>query len=95
MILADPTDIPERDRLRSPVEALQWDLAKRLLTLGQNVILEWGFWSREERESVRLEAEDLGATVVLHYCRNARRALGSPFVAQRSAAARYVCRHEG
>ncbi len=66
-ILADPTDIPERDRLRSPVEALQWDLAKRLLTLGQNVILEWGFWSREERESVRLEAEDLGATVVLHY----------------------------
>ncbi len=66
-ILADPTDIPERDRLRSPVEALQWDLARRLLMLGQDVILEWGFWSREERERYRVEAEALGAIVVLHY----------------------------
>ena len=63
--------IPERDRLRSPVEALQWDLAKRLLTLGQNVILEWGFWSCEERESVRLEAEDRRDRRVALSCRNA------------------------
>ncbi len=66
-ILADVTDIAERDRLRSPVEALQWELAKRLLSLGQNVILENGFWSHAERESYRAEAEALGAEVELHY----------------------------
>jgi predicted kinase len=66
-ILADPADIPERDRLRAPVEVLQWDLAKRLLALGQDVILENGFWSRAERVSYRAEAEALGAEVVLHY----------------------------
>ena len=66
-ILADPTNIPERDRLRSPVEALQWDLARRLLALDQNVILENGFWSRAERMSYRAEAEALGADVVLHF----------------------------
>ena len=66
-ILADVTDIAERDRLRSPIESLQWDLAKRLLALGQNVILENGFWSRAEREAYRAEAEALGASVALHY----------------------------
>ena len=66
-ILADVGDIAERDRLRSPIEALQWDLAKRLLALNQDVILENGFWSRAERESYRAEAEALGAEVKLHY----------------------------
>ena len=66
-ILDDPADIPERDRLRSPIEALQWDLAKRLLALGQDVILENGFWSRAERLRYRTEAEALGAEAVLHY----------------------------
>lgn len=66
-ILADVRDIAERDRLRSPIESLQWGLAKRLLALGQNVILENGFWSRAEREAYRAEGEALGAAVVLHY----------------------------
>jgi predicted kinase len=66
-ILADPNDIPELDRLRSPVESLQWDVAKRTLVLGVNAILENGFWSREERNYFRNEAEGLGANVELHY----------------------------
>jgi predicted kinase len=66
-ILADPHDIAELDRLRSPVESLQWDLAKRALALGVNVVLEFGFWSREERVHFRTEAESLGAQVELHY----------------------------
>jgi predicted kinase len=66
-ILADPHDIPELDRLRSPVESLQWDVAKRALVLGVNAILENGFWSREERNYFRNEAEGLGANVELHY----------------------------
>ena len=66
-ILADVTDQAELDRLRAPVEALQWDVAKRALQLGIDVILEWGFWSREERAYYRTAAKAIGAQVVLHY----------------------------
>lgn len=55
------------DRLRTPVESVQWEVAKRALTLGINVILENGFWSREERDSYRAQAETLGAHVKLIY----------------------------
>ncbi len=66
-ILADAHDLAELDRLRDPVESLQWGLAKRALVLGINVILENGFWSREERVRYRLQAEELGARVELRY----------------------------
>lgn len=66
-ILLDPTDTVEMDRLRSIVESMQWDFAKRLLVLGINVILENGFWSREERSRFRAEAETIGAKVKLHF----------------------------
>ena len=66
-ILADVTDTFEMDRLRTPVESVQWEVAKRALTLGVNVILENGFWSREERASYRSQAEALGAQVQLIY----------------------------
>ena len=66
-LLSDVTDIRERDRLRSPVESIQWDIAKRALTLGIDVVLEWGFWSREERAHYRSQAEALGARVELRY----------------------------
>lgn len=66
-LLADITDTVERDRLRSPVESLQWEVAKRALALGMDVVLEWGFWSREERTRYRSEAEALGARVELRY----------------------------
>jgi predicted kinase len=66
-ILADPTDTAELDRLRSPVEGVQWEVAKRVLALGVDVVLEWGFWSRDERARYRVEAEALGARVELHY----------------------------
>ena len=67
VILSDPSDIPELDRLRDPVEAVQWEVAKRALVLGVDVVLEYGFWSRAERTRFRKEAEALGAQVVLHY----------------------------
>jgi predicted kinase len=66
-LLHDIGNIDERDRLRSPVESLQWEVAKRALLLDNNVILEWGFWSREERIRYRTEAELLGARVELRY----------------------------
>lgn len=67
VILADASDLAELDRLRSPVEAVQWDVAIRALQLGIDVILEWGFWSREERMRYRSLAEAAGARVELHF----------------------------
>lgn len=66
-LLADAADIEERDRLRAPVEAIQWEVAQRVLALGRDVVLEWGFWSREERARYRAQAEALGARVELRY----------------------------
>ena len=52
---------------RAAVEAIQWELAQRLLAHEVDVILESGFWSRKEREAVRSRAAELGASVELHY----------------------------
>jgi predicted kinase len=42
-------------------------LTERLLALGTSVILEWGFWAREERDEKRDLARSLGAAVELRY----------------------------
>jgi predicted kinase len=55
-------DRVKRDAVREPIEALQWKLAQRVLTLGTNVVLDWGFWSRQERTTYRQEAATLGAS---------------------------------
>jgi len=52
----------ERDR----IEKLQWQLAQRLLTLGDTVIVEWGTWGKWERDLLRERARELGAAVELH-----------------------------
>ena len=53
---------------RDAVEKVQWQLAQRLLSLGQNVVLENGFWRRTEREAYRAAAAELGADSKLIYC---------------------------
>jgi predicted kinase len=50
---------------RPLVERLQWELALRTLALGVNVVLDWGLWTREERDRYRSEAQERGARVVL------------------------------
>ncbi len=52
---------------RSRIEALQWDVSQRLLTLGQVVLIEWGTWARAERDALRTRARELGASVELRY----------------------------
>ncbi|MFB4286220.1 AAA family ATPase [Nonomuraea sp. ATR24] len=41
--------------------------AEELLRLGQTVVLEFGFWTRAEREEKRLRARALGVPVELRY----------------------------
>ena len=52
---------------RVRLEARLWRLAQELLGLGQSVVMENGFWAREERDGLRLGARSLGAAVELHY----------------------------
>ncbi len=49
------------DGARDPVESVQWEVAARALTLGVDVLLDFGFWSRSEREQFRARAAELGA----------------------------------
>lgn len=66
-LLADKTNNPEMDRIREVVEARQWVQAKKLLQLGNTVLIENGFWSIEERERYRSEAKNIGAEVSIYY----------------------------
>ncbi|GAA0991846.1 AAA family ATPase [Acrocarpospora macrocephala] len=59
----DPYAEEARDRL----EGLLRQHAYELLRLGQDVILEFGFWARAERDELRLAARALGAAVELRY----------------------------
>ena len=58
----DPHDEAARDRLERTLTRH----ALRLLTLGVDVILEYGFWGRSERDQKRAEARSVGARVELH-----------------------------
>ena len=59
----DYYDEPRRVRLEDRL----WGLSQELLGLGQSVVLENGFWAREERDELRRAARALGVAVELHY----------------------------
>jgi hypothetical protein len=58
---------PEHDARHTLIETMLWDIASRALALGTSVILDFGFWAREEREDFRLRAKQLGAGSEVHY----------------------------
>ena len=49
------------------IETMLWGIAARVLVLGVNVILDFGFWARSEREDYRTRAAQLGASSEIHY----------------------------
>ena len=49
------------------IEKIIWDVARRVLVMGSNVILDFGFWDRKERDDFRNRAKNLGVTFKLHY----------------------------
>lgn len=74
-------DIQQRDPetfhglARDRTEALQREVAGRLLALGVDVILENGFWGRSERDEHRTWARAQGARVAMRYLEVAREEL--------------------
>ena len=59
----DPFDGDVGVRLETQLLAL----TKRLLTLGTSVVLEWGLWTRVERDELRDMARSLGVAVELRF----------------------------
>ena len=57
---------PEHDARHRLIETLQWDVASRALAHRMNVILDFGLWAREERETYRARAKQLGASSEVH-----------------------------
>ena len=46
---------------------LIWTTASRVLELGQDVIMDFGFWSRASRDDARRRAYDVGAQAQLYF----------------------------
>ena len=58
---------PDHDARHGLIEAIIWDVAARALQLGTNVILDFGFWGKSEREDYRARASQLGAESVVYF----------------------------
>jgi len=52
---------PDHDKRHEMIESMLWRVAERVLSLGTNVILDFGFWAKEERDDFRSRARGLGA----------------------------------
>lgn len=52
---------------RKLVEELQWEVALKALKLGQSVVLENGFWSKQERVWYGEQAAAVGARTKLYF----------------------------
>lgn len=60
---------------RAVVEAIQWEIAARVLRIGASVILDFGFWGRDERDDFRARATAVGARTKVHYLNVSRQEL--------------------
>ncbi len=52
---------PEHEKRHNLIESLLWGIARRALSLGTSIILDFGFWARKEREYFRAQAREVGA----------------------------------
>jgi predicted kinase len=62
-------DVDEKDHedRHNVVESLLWDVTSRVLVLGVDVILDFGFWVRSQRDDMRSRAAELGADFIIHF----------------------------
>lgn len=52
---------------RACIEGFQLELSLDLLRAGQHVVIEWGVWTRAERDALRDAAQSIGAEVELRH----------------------------
>ncbi len=66
-LFGNDAEDPEHDNRHGAIEAMLWNVAARALELRINVILDFGFWARVEREDYRSRAKQLGASSEIHF----------------------------
>lgn len=66
-LFGDDAGDPAHDARHTAVEEIMWDVAERVLAMGGSVVLDFGFWSREERDDFRARARRLGVGFRLHF----------------------------
>ncbi len=64
---SDEADFAEHNARHAAIEQLLWETAARVLVLGVDVILDFGFWTRSERDAFRAKAHELGAGFKIHF----------------------------
>jgi predicted kinase len=60
-------DEPDYVARIEPCQELIWDVARQVLGVGHDVVLDWNQWSRDRRAKWRDRARELGYEVVVHY----------------------------
>ncbi len=66
-VFGDDLTMAENEQYRDRMERTLLDLAMRMLELGVDVVLDFGVWSRAEREEFRARAAAVGARSELHF----------------------------
>ena len=58
---------PEHDDRHSTIESIQWNIVAQLLEKDIDAILDFGLWTRAERDDFRARANTLGAKTKIHF----------------------------
>ena len=58
---------PDHDLRHDTIEDLLWRVAAPVLSHGVDVILDFGFWKRIEREDYRARAAAIGVPTIIHF----------------------------
>jgi predicted kinase len=66
-LFGDDVGHEKHDERHASLERIMWDVARRVLEMGGDVILDFGCWARVERDEYRRRAKELGADFKLHY----------------------------
>lgn len=64
---SDEADWSAHNARHSTIERLLWETTSRVLSLGVDVILDFGFWARSERDEFRAKAQNLGVGFKIHF----------------------------
>lgn len=66
-LFSQDLDHPRHNWRHDSIEDMLWNVAAKVLGHGIDVILDFGFWKRIEREDYRCRAKAVGAGTKIHY----------------------------
>ena len=66
-LFGDDVGHEDHDTRHQRIENVMWDVAKHVLALGGDVVLDYGCWARAERDDYRHRSKELGVDFKLHH----------------------------